>query len=82
MFVLLHSKWICQRNKGLKITCNKETNKTISSDILDILARRIQQYELDSSVFALLFTEISVVRGTEISVVWDTETVASLQKFL
>ena len=24
--------------------CNKEANKTISSDILDILARHIQQY--------------------------------------
>ena len=44
MFVLLHSKWVCQPKKGLKMICNKEANKTISSDILDILARRIQQY--------------------------------------
>ena len=42
--VCIVSQWVCQQNKGLKIRCNKETNKTISSDILDILARHVQQY--------------------------------------
>ena len=39
--------------------------------------------KLDSSAFALFFTEISVVWITEIYVAWVTEiSVASLQKFL
>ena len=50
MFVLLPSKWVCQPNKGLKIICNKESNKTISSVILDILARRVQQHGQDLTV--------------------------------
>ena len=42
--IVARCKWIRQPNKGFKIICNKETNKTISSAILDILARHAQQY--------------------------------------
>ena len=59
----------------------------ISKGFLDLFQIRIWQLnlhlKLDSSAFALLFTEISVLWFTEISVVWVTEiSVASLQKFL